>query len=289
MVDIPLRDVSLLTGVSNKTVAKARASIGMTSIWPYKTVANGVNREYHHEHVVQMRAAEIEKTGPVVKRILKKVERRSEQLCLQSTSLQRGVDRDEPRVCRPTLEMSVAETEEVVWHMIDLPVVAVSKLLKISTHTLMDIRKAMQITKWPYDLIARGMYHESKEAIQHKRRMVMLGMAPSCVARSVLEAAVDMCAAIEYCKTQSKTESEWDISLSGLDDDENENERERLIRDWNGILVTPPCTPAAAKPSSEDHWVDEFGSSEGDSFWGEGPTMSPEEQAYWDSLMDLSH
>jgi hypothetical protein len=224
--------------------------------------------------------------------MLQKAARKAEQVRLIcNTPFERirlRVGEEETRTA-PRHSMCTQDLQFVLQHMIDLPLKTVEQLLRISLHTIFQIRANIGLSKWPYEQLCRGTYTYSMAEVADARRHVLSTLKEGSGPRMVLEdaAAVADTQTIHPKYTSSKylressppPHDEMQAPCDMMPDiDPQPNVEEDTQDEPEAQPLFRMDEPAAPQPNDGDD----------DDFWGNNADLSPASRAYWDSLADLS-
>jgi hypothetical protein len=293
--DVPIVYLHRSSGLSVKGIIKAREihGGGVMDTWPFVTIKQGINPVHSWASVMQERNRVMAETSnPHVLSMLHKAARKAEQVRLIChTPLERvrlHTGEGETRTA-PRHSMCTQDLQFVLQHMIDLPLKTVEQLLRISLHTIFQIRANIGLSKWPYEQLCRGTYTYSMAEVADARRRVLTTLKEGSGPRMVLEdaAAVAETQTIHPKYTSSKiylressppphveVQAPCDVMPDILD------QQKPIVDDAQDEEAPPLFTmdePGPAQPNDVD-----------DDFWGNNTDLSPASRAYWDSLADLS-
>lgn len=219
------------------------------------------------------------------------------------------------RLIKPMQYMSTEEAHTAVANMIDLPIYTVTTILRVSVHTLNDARAHLGLKEWPYYRICKGVYSMTREEVTERRGVLVETLHPDSMLRTVLSQAAAKALQQATCPNvffdeDAREEPEASPPPSGSKDEAQSPEPApswptmciEELRDWFGILVdSPPPQPRPEKwvedelKAANPIWVDDdckpnpWATYEGGGgAWDRFSPVSPETQAYWDKLIDLS-
>jgi hypothetical protein len=315
--DVPIVYLHRSSGLSVKGIIKARKihGGGVMDTWPFVTIKQGINPVYSWESVMQERSRVMAETSnPHVLTMLQKAARKAEQVRLIcNTPFERirlRVGEEETRTA-PRHSMCTQDLQFVLQHMIDLPLKTVEQLLRISLHTIFQIRANIGLSKWPYEQLCRGTYTYSMAEVADARRHVLSTLKEGSGPRMVLEdaAAVADTQTIHPKYTSSKYLREsspppHDEMQAPCDDTMPDMDMQSAV--YEAQDETQPLfsmgKPVAPQPIVEEDTQDEAqplfrmdepaapqpNDGDDDDFWGNNADLSPASRAYWDSLADLS-
>ena len=208
------------------------------------------------------------------------------------------------------------EVEQVILCMVDVQAVQVASLLRISHHTLRDLRRKIGLSDWPFDSIRRGTYSMTAVEVSNKRLEMIARLPLDSVAREVL---------VQVCKLAStpSTNEVWQaipvtVTNERPASDEEAHQKEETwfepvtapappclvrteqeedailteeLRDWFGGLLDQDETGEQISPEDAKWLEEECSYYEQKSFWDETDPetgFTPEQQRYWDSLAEIT-
>ena len=218
---------------------------------------------------------------------------------------QKELAQKEPRKPKVLAEMSQDQVTEVITHMIDIPVIQVTEILRISHHTLRDIRLKMGLSSWPYDGIRRGAYCMSAIEVSSRRAEMIRKLPPDSVQAYVLRKASELATTPspnevwQAITIQDQPEPEEPPAASEAvqaEEKEDDEAQNKELREWFASLLDEenPQTQQQAE-AEKNKWVEEeyqyhlakhpyWVETEHERVHG----FSKEQQEYWDSLVDIT-
>ena len=186
------------------------------------------------------------------------------------------------------------EIAEIIHSLIDLPIKTVTGILRISHHTLLDIRKSTGYEDWPYDKIRGGTYSVSAIQVAINRSTLLSQMPTGCPQHRALALAREMSAtptpteAWAAAVVPDPTETDHGIAEAMQEENVTVSEHsEEELNTWFASLLEPDDN-GVKKPEDEQESLLEQRKREEDSFWQDvNSTRSAEEQEYWASLLAI--
>ena len=337
--DLPLRCVAEIMDITVTSLFRLRSQDAKAQQWPYFIVRNGVHRNLNWRTIRDLRGKAICSASPGMQTILFQAELKAIQLrdtflpkerreAVENSSFFPPFPPElEPStsatfssqkiligpgtyqmVTRPMNYMSMDEVQTAVTHMVDIPIYTVTTILRVSVHTLNDVRARLDLKEWPYYRIQRGVYSLTQEEVIEKRAALIASLNPMSVLRMVLCHAAGKVVDQKTHPSIFFEEDMHETSTPSPEKNEQEFTEEKPpptmsieeLRDWFGILVESPCPQPQAEPWVEEElremnpiWVDEEHrppprSDHKLSDWDRFSPVSPDSQAYWDKLISLS-
>lgn len=212
-------------------------------------------------------------------------------------------------------ELTQQQKEKLLPFMIDVPIHEVTRILNISHHSLQMMRGNIGLEVWPLESLRRHMYRLSPDDVVRLRNQAIATLLETSEEMSILkstQACVDAKNEVNAICRQAKRArlARQSVQLT--------EQAETVSQLWVASGVTTTTTTATATEpqqqedekeeglftdsmeSNEDdfkEWFQSMLGEEGETeeqledqrFWREGcAELSPDERAYWDSLLDFS-
>jgi hypothetical protein len=304
--DVPIMYLHRSSGLSVKSIIKAREMHGGGDMdtWPFVTIKQGINAQHSWLSVMEERKRVMARTTDQhVLAMLQKTARKAEQLRLichtpnEQMLLRQGED-GKP-LPRPSL--STAETEVALLNMIDLPLKTVEQLLRISLHSIFNIRVPIGLQKWPYERLCSGRYQRSMEEVAQARAEVLACLQEGTGLRVMLEDAAAVAETqtlhpkYSYSKLVHEDEPDEGSPVDQPEEaeplpvEQPEEAEPTHAKDEphdphgsQGLFDTDEPLPAPASVE-EGAWDDDD-----QGFWGTNTDLSPASREYWDGLAEIS-
>lgn len=314
LYDIQVQTARNITKMSSGAFQKARWSTGTGKQWPFVLVKSN---EYvmNWAQIRERRAKAIESASPEMKRILVKVENAAhlmrvwnmsanERAVLEGTlfpTIQGIATDDDACIPEGLSELTGQQLQMVLPYMIDVPVTDAAKILRVSQHTMMGARRAVELKEWPLEKIRQGKYHMSADEVHVKRSEKIETLQEDTHEHRILLAtknwhvARDEAATIVRKAKRARIEADEVYTQSVPDSAANPQETYSHddLRNTNSEDGTPPLIedPVTEQDNDLKEWfasiLEETGQQREERYWyDEGSDMTPEQQAYWDSLID---
>lgn len=320
LYDLQVQMARNITKLTSSAFQKARWSTGTGKQWPFVLVKNN---EYimNWAQIRERRTNAVHEASPKMKKILINAEKAAHlmrvwnmpetaRIALEAVPFPFNPEGDEEAgdndIPEGQSELTAAQISRILPFMIDIPVTNAAKILKISQHTMMAVRRNIGLKDWPLEELRRGNYYMSSEEVDHKRREMISTAEKGSVEHRMLLAAKDwhdakkeVADVVRKAKrarldTQTKNmppQEQEETAVQPMMAMEAEYHEDEVQEDtlYNAVpLIEDPV-------SEEDHelkdWfaslLDEEEQKKETRFWyDEGQDMTPEQQAYWDSLID---
>lgn len=173
---------------------------------------------------------------------------------------------------------------EIIHCLIDLPIKTVTGILKISHHTLLDIRKSVGLEEWPFDKIKSGSYMSSAVEVAIRRCELLKQMTPGTAQAKALTMARDMSETPNPAEPWAACVVECPAEEQDPGAMQSEGDQDDGLLGWFGILLQPGSGPAQNTVEEPERNEDE------DRFWQDvHDNYSEDEKEYWNSIIDILH
>lgn len=215
-------------------------------------------------------------------------------------------------------ELTQQQKERILPFMIDIPIHEVTRILNISHHSLQMMRQNIGLEVWPLESIRRRMYHLSPEDVVQLRNQAIATLLETSEELSILkstQACVDaknevnaICRQAKRARLarrsvqlaeQAETVSQLWVASEVITPmptaSEPQQHQQEEEEKEEGLFTDPPENNNMDEDFKE--WFQSMLGEEGETeeqledqrFWREGcAELSPDERAYWDSLLDFS-
>lgn len=273
--DIPLSYVAGITGLSYKSIDKAREEYGKgdKGVWPFTLIKRAISSRHSWKSVNDTRESMMAHASSSIRAVLWDVKCQAEIMRMQSLSPLQRIWIEH----RTVDYLTATETQEAMRNMVDLPAQIAMKILKAPMCMFNRIMNDIGITAWPDILINEGGYHITAEAVSQKRKDIIRSLPDESPVKHLLLMAETMkraCAPLQpppspvspERTTQEAAPATEELPfdpapLFAEDDDE-----------------TPPAQcDNTIEEEKDDSW-----------FWGRDTELSPRSREYWDSLAELT-
>jgi hypothetical protein len=324
--DIQVSAARNITRLSAAVFKRARERTGTGKQWPFVAVKEN-QYILKWGHIRERRALAIETASDAMKQILMKVERTShlmrvwnmpmrDRIALEATPFP-TVAEDENEMSDPENgerslikhELTQRQKERILPFMIDIPIHEVTRILNISHHSLQMMRQNIGLEVWPLESIRRRMYRLSPDDVVQLRNQAIATLLETSEELSILkstQACVDAKNEVNVICRQAKrarlarqsvqlTEQAETVSQLWVAPEVTTAEPQQQQVEEEGLFTDPVENNNMDDDFKE--WFQSMLGEEGETeeqledqrFWREGcAELSPDERAYWDSLLDFS-